>query len=147
MARRKRFKVTKLLWPALAIIIVIVFVAAAAQYGFNAPKQPASVYFKILTSPPPGSSNYQEVSNGTAYILKDVYFTIEAVKGPARGIVIDSWAQGQVTEVGDLKQGESRFVQVYAGTSGIYVRAPFKITIHVTSDEAAGEISFNLPTT
>ena len=154
MARHKRkLKVNKLLMPVALILVVAVFVLAAAMYGLsNAPPpkkelEPASEYFEFIQ---PTVTDYEGPmgEHNETYIIKGIGFQIKPVKGDAHGIAIGSWAAGEPVEVGDLKQGETKWVEVRSSSFGLPVQpvngTQFQVTIQVNSAEAAGKVTLTI---
>lgn len=149
MARhRRKLSVSKLVLPTAVILIVAVFVLAAALYAFNPPpaqsKDPAAEYFKIRGAVL-SEYGYQEVNqtNGKFYIVKAMGFNITAVKGDAHGVVI-YWGDAASDEVQVLKQGQSTWLQVLSNFGkpvGPVVGSTFTTDIRVASKEAEGEVT------
>jgi hypothetical protein len=154
MARhKKRLKVNKLLWPATVILVVLVFVIAAAWYGFNIPavqsKEPAAEYFSVRgTVLAEYGVEEHNTTDGKYYIINGMGFNITAVEGDAHGVVV-YWASGASDEVELLKKGESTWVQVLLTNKiGQYVGpvngSTFQTKIRVASGEADGEINLTV---
>lgn len=154
MARHKRkLKVNKLVLPATVILVIFVFVVAAALYGLNSPpaqsKDSAAEYFEVKGVVLP-EYGVQEVNqtNGKYYIIKGMGFNITAVGGDAHGVVL-YWASGVSDEVQLLRKGQWTWVQVVLTTNpgtyvGPVVGSTFTTEIRVASEEAEGKVTITV---
>lgn len=151
MAKHKRrLKVNKLLMPTAVILVVLVFVIAAAMYGFNTPparsKAPASEYFSVhaVVLPEYGVEEHNQ-TNGKYYIIYAMGFNITAVKGNANGVTI-YWANAYSDEV-NIRQGQSAWVQIistYGTPVGPVTGSTFQTEIRVASEEAEGKVTITV---
>lgn len=131
-----------------AILLIVVVFAAIAVIG---------LYQNMSSSRPLTAQDYFQVTeagiidgsvedNGTIYVVKAITVTFKPVKGDAHEIVVQSWANSEPQDVGDLKKDTLKTVSLFS-TYGVALRRQpqgFLTSIRITSWEATGEVKFYL---
>lgn len=152
--KKKRTRINKQI-VVLSVIIGAFMVAAVASYLTQSPgvekepgvdKKPAKEYFKVLNA----TIDYAEPRyNDTAIIaweIFDISFTLQAVGGDANNVIVQSWANAEPVELGDIQKDHSKYVTQsspppFGYLSEINENEKFPMTIRITSEEAEGKIT------
>lgn len=151
--KRKRLKLKK---EKVAIVVVIIFVVLMiALYLIQQstrktePKEPAEEYFRIFDTT---VNDADPVTNDTAierWIIYSISFKIQAIGGDAHNVVVKSWARAPHEGIGNIPEGEYRYVEQTSVRPFGYMseinedgKVPMEITI--TSTEAEGTVTIYL---
>lgn len=152
MKRKGRRKRRKLRKEIVGIAVITIFVVLMIALYLNQqsiretePKEPAEKYFRIFDTT---VNDADPITNDTVverWILYWISFKIQAIGGDAHNVVVKSWAKAPHEEVGDLQEGEYRYVEQMSERPYGYMseinedgKVPMKITI--TSTEAEGAV-------
>lgn len=130
-----------------AILLVIVIFAAIAVIG---------LYQNMNSSRPITAQDYFEVTeagiisatipDNDTYVVTAIAVTFKPVKGDAHEVVVQSWANSEAKDVGDLVKGNLTTVSLYSKYGIVLKRQPqgFPTSIRITSWEASGTVKFFL---
>jgi hypothetical protein len=160
--RKERKKRTshKKVSVVLAILIPLMVIIAVGMYqlqGQGQPKKQAKDYFLIfdatvnegefLNPAMDQGGSYQNSSRLRVYSLS---FKLKAVGGDAHSVVVKSWARADLFPIEVIAKGEWYFVTQespypYGMILNKNSEGIFQFTAKITSEEAAGEITFDLP--
>ncbi len=151
MKKEKKKKGVNVGVKVLLVTIGVLILVAVGSYlsgPQSVKKKPAEEYFRV-------SEAYivsgEPRENGTAYMIYDIYFELQAVGGDAHNVIIQSWAMAEPVELGDISEGKSKDVRQnspnpYGYFSEMNEDGKFPMQIRITSKEAEGKIIIPLTT-
>jgi hypothetical protein len=159
--RRKERTSYKKIGVVLAVLIPLTIIIVVGLYQLptqsQTVKKQAREYFEIL-EPTVDNGEFLNptVDQGGSYQnssrlrIYGISFTLKAIGGDAHSIVVRSWAQADLFAIEGLAKGEEKYVsQISAYPYGMIVEknseGVFQWTAKITSEEAEGEITFDLP--
>lgn len=130
-----------------AILLIVVVFAALAVIG---------LYQNMSSSRPLTAQEYFEVTaagiisgsipENNTYLVTAITVTFKPIRGDAHEVVVQSWANSDPQDVGDLKKDAVFTVSLYSQYGVVLKRQPqgFLTSIRITSWEASGEVKFYL---
>lgn len=132
---------------AVILLIVVIFAAIAVigLYQNMSSSRPltAQEYFEVTEA---GIIDGTPQDNGTTYIVRAITVTFKPVKGDAHEIVVQSWANSEPQDIGDLKKDTPQTVSLFSTYGVALKRQPegFLTSIRITSWEVSGVVKFFL---
>jgi len=146
--RRKRRKLRKEIVGIVVTIFVVLMIAlylSQQSIRETKPKEPAENYFRIFDTT---VNDADPITNDTVverWIIYSISFKIQAIGGDAHNVVVKSWAKAPHWEVGDIPEGEYRYVEQmserpYGMMSEVDEDGKVPMEITITSTEAEGAV-------
>jgi len=153
MKKKRRMKRRKLKKEIVCIVVITIFVSLMIALYLSQqsnretePKQSAEEYFRIFDTT---INDADPVTNDTVIVRWIIYwisFKIQAIGGDAHNVVVKSWAKAPHEWVGDIPEGEYRYVEQmsirpFGYMSEIDKDGKVPMEIVITSTEAEGAVT------